>query len=436
MARVVISTAGSSGDLHPYIALGLGLRLRGHAVVFALEESFAGRLRAEGFETLPLRGDMRAQLTPYAREMVSGADAIASLRIMSQRYLAPPLRENIALLRDLCADADLLIASVGQTAASAVAELSGVRWVTVALSPTLPSAWVAPTRAAAWLPAGAQRAANRALWALGGAAIARASDPPLNAVRAAYGLPPRHRLLGDGALSPTLTAVAVSPTFFPRPPDWPASAQVTGFLYWDVPADWREPPALAEFLSGKRPVVAVSSGSMGADVGDAFAGFFAASVAAIHRAGARALVIGAGDAFSEDGPDTLRLEYAPFSLIYPRCAAVIHHGGAGTLGQSLRAGVPMLIAPWGADQFFHALLAERAGVGRTLARRRFTADRARAALTALLHEPRYRERAQALARQIAQEDGVGALCDAIETALAQPMQPGKARQTTEQRAGG
>lgn len=420
MARLVISTVGSSGDLYPYIALGLGLRQRGHAVIFAVEESFAPRLLAEGFEVRPLRGDVRALLGPYAREMVTGADPFSSLRAIARHYLAPSLAENIARLRDLCADADALIASAGQVAASAVAELTGVRWVTVALSPAIPSAWVAPSRAAGRLPGAAGRAVNRALWTLGGIGIARASDPPLNAVRARFGLPPRRRLLGDGNLSPELTAVAVSLAFFPRPPDWPASARMTGYLYWDAPSDWREPPTLADFLGGKRPVVAVSSGSMGAEVGNAFADFFAASVAAIHQVGARALVIGAGDAFTEDGPDTLRVDYAPFSLVYPRCAAVIHHGGAGTLAQSLRAGVPALIVPWGADQFYHGLLAERAGVGRTLPRKRYTAERARAALTALLHEPRYRQRAGTLASQIAREDGVAALCDAIEARLSQP----------------
>lgn len=420
MARLVISTVGSSGDLYPYIALGLGLRQRGHTVIFAVEEGFAPRLRAEGFEVRPLRGDVGALLGSHAREMVTGADPFASLRAIARHYLAPSLAANIALLRDLCADADALIASAGQVAASAVAELTGVRWVTVALSPTIPSAWVAPSREAGRLPGAAGRLVNRALWTLGGVGIARASDPPLNAVRAQFGLAPRHRLLGDGALSPELTAVAVSPAFFPRPPDWPASARVTGYLFWDIPSGWREPPELTDFLSGERPVVAVSSGSMGAEVGDAFADFFAASVAAIHQVGARALVIGAGAAYTEDGPETLRVNYAPFSLVYPRCAAVIHHGGAGTLAQSLRAGVPALIVPWGADQFFHGLLAERAGVGRTLPRRRYTTERARAALTALLYEPRYHQRARALASQIAREDGVGALCDAIEARLAQP----------------
>ncbi|HZC05510.1 MAG TPA: glycosyltransferase [Ktedonobacterales bacterium] len=423
MARLVITTIGSSGDLHPFIALGLALRERGHAVVFAVQEAFARHARAEGFEICLLSGDAQT-LAPHMREMLTSSNPLSSMRVISRHFLAPSLAENIELLRDLCADADMLIASTGQVAASAVAELTGVRWLTVALSPTIPSAWIAPTREAARVPGAPGRLLNRALWTVSGVAIERISDSPLNAVRARYGLPPRRRLLQDGNLSPTFTAVAVSPSFCPRPPDWPVNVHTTGFLLWDTPADWSAPPALDDFLRGERPVVAISSGSMGAETGDFFASFFAASVAAVHDAGARALVIGAGGAFAADGPETLQVDYAPFSLVYPRCAAVIHHGGAGTLAQSLRAGVPSLLVPWGFDQFFHGVLVEQAGVGLTLARKRFTTERARAALTTLLYAPPFRERARALASQIAQEDGVGTLRGAIEASLAQ--QPARA----------
>ncbi len=420
MARLVITTVGSLGDLHPFIALANGLRLRGHEIIFAVEALLAERVRAESFEARVLTGDARTLLGPYAHEMVGGSNPLSSIRALSHRYLAPTLGENITLLGDVCAGADGLIASVGQIAASAVADLTGIPWITVALSPSISSAWITPTPGPA-LSGAVGRLINRALWFAGGVAFERISDPPFNAVRAAYGLPPRKRLLQDGNMSPTLTAVAVSPAFFPRPPDWPDSAQLTGFLYWDAPSTWREPPELEAFLSAGQPVVAVSSGSMGPEAGDIFTRFFTASVMAIHQAGARALVIGAGSAFRASDPDTLALDYVPFSLVYPRCAAVIHHGGSGTLGQSLRAGVPTLVVPWGADQFFHGALLERAGSGRMLARSSYTAERARAALTRLLYDGDLRRRARGLADDIAREDGVGALCDAIEVRLRAPL---------------
>ena len=424
MARIVVSSVGSLGDLHPFIALARGLRARGHEVIFAVERGFIDRAQSEGFATAPLASDVRALPAPLARALVTGADPFGALRVIARDYQGPSLAANIRALRDACADADLLIGAAGQIAASAVADLTGVRWVTVALSPTIPSAFVAPTPELEPLRGPLAHLANRAAWALGGMALARASDGPMNAGRAELGLPPRARLLQDGNLSPLLTAVAWSPACFPRPADWPASAEVTGFLYWDAPDDWREPEELTAFLNdqARGPVVAVSSGSMGGDTGDAFAEFFAASVAAIHAAGARALVIGAGAAqppASSDG-STLCVDYAPFSRVYPRCAAVIHHGGAGTVAQSLRAGVPALVAPWGADQFFHGALIERLDAGQVISRKRYTVARARAALSALLTQKRYRERAAARAVAIAGEDGVALLCERIAWALTQP----------------
>jgi UDP:flavonoid glycosyltransferase YjiC (YdhE family) len=340
---------------------------------------------------------------------------------MANDYQGPSLTANIRALRDACANADLLIGAAGQIAASAVAELTGVRWITVALSPSIPSAFVAPTPELAQLRGPLARLANRAAWTLGGFAIARASDGPLNAARAEVGLPRRKRLLQDGNFSPLLTAVAWSGACLPYPEDWPVNAEITGFLFWDTPNDWREPAELTTFLAAdaQKPVIAVSSGSLGGDVGDAFAPFFATSVAAIHAAGARALVIGAGSAYhgSSDDPDTYQTAYAPFSQVYTRCRAVIHHGGAGTVAQSLRAGVPTLVAPWGADQPFHGAILEYLGVGRVIPRKRYTESCVQDALSALLTQGSYRAHAKELAAAIAHEDGVARLCDRIAWSL-------------------
>jgi UDP:flavonoid glycosyltransferase YjiC (YdhE family) len=146
---------------------------------------------------------------------------------------------------------------------------------------------------------------------------------------------------------------------------------------------------------------------------------FQAGIAAIRQAGARALVIGApADTLPDPLPDDiLALPFAPFSQVYPRCAAVIHHGGIGTLAQSLRAGVPALVVPWGVDQFFAGAQLARVGAGRWVRRPAFTADRGARDLAALLEDPGYRKRAQAIAAQIAAEDGVSAFADLLEKLL-------------------
>lgn len=146
----------------------------------------------------------------------------------------------------------------------------------------------------------------------------------------------------------------------------------------------------------------------------------------MRRIGCRALVVGADSSIlSRPLPDgVLPVSFAPFSQVFPRCAAVIHHAGIGTVGQTLRAGLPALVAPWGVDQFFHADRLVRAGVGRWLSRRAYTVERVTRVLDELLTDRRYRDRARAMAAAIAAEDGVGALCDALETVLrAGPVAP-------------
>jgi rhamnosyltransferase subunit B len=422
MARIVITTFGSSGDLNPFLALALGLRASGHDVVFAVEEGFRASVESAGFPVRPMTGDAMGTMSRYTDDIITKSTPVQSVRILVEKYLAPTLRAKIADLRAATTDADLLISSMPALAASFVADLTGIPLLAVALTPIMaPSQYIDPSPFPVTLPAGLQRAANRAGWWFGMWVVGRMLDTPVNEIRAEYGLPRRRNWMYTVASNSSAVgaAVAVSPAFCPPPPDWPSSVRETGFLFWDRPASWREPPELTDFLSGSAPVVAVSTGSMSPGIARAFAAFYRASVGAILRVGARAMVIGASRDILPDPlpPGVLALPFAPFSEVYPRCAAVIHHGGIGTTAQGLRAGVPQLIVPWGVDQFFTGTQIQRIGAGRWLQRKSYTEPRAARLLGALLHDPRYRERALALAAVIAREDGVGTLCAAVDSLL-------------------
>lgn len=423
MARIVISTVGSAGDLNPFLALGLGLRERGHDVLYAVEERMGPTLREAGFAVRPLAGDGQEIFEKYSPQFINKLTPIPSLRIVVERYLLPALRANIEELRAACAGADLLVTAAVQLAATFVVEQTGIPWASVALTPiVLPSAYVAPVPGI-YLPGPLQRAVNRFFWTGGMLTVRRIADRPVNRIRQEYGLPPLRDVMYTGNLSHEYTAVAISPTFIPRPPDWPPYIRETGFLYWDTPNSWQEPEALTSFLDGPEPVIAVSSGSMGPEVKQAFTQFFTTSIEAVRRVGARALMIGAAPGVLPDPlPEgVFATDFAPFSQIYPRCAAVIHHGGIGTTAQSLRAGIPTLIVPWGVDQYYHGEAVKQLGVGRWMQRRFYTAARGSAALKDLLANPSYRERARAVSAQIAAEDGLGTLCDGLEGTLRRQM---------------
>jgi UDP:flavonoid glycosyltransferase YjiC (YdhE family) len=108
-------------------------------------------------------------------------------------------------------------------------------------------------------------------------------------------------------------------------------------------------------------------------------------------------------------------DYAPYSMILPRAAAIVHQGGVGTTAQALRAGVPTLIVPFSHDQPDNAARVARLGVGRTLRRKHYTAARAAKELDRLLTDGRYARRAAEIGRQIRSEDGARNAAKAIET---------------------
>jgi UDP:flavonoid glycosyltransferase YjiC (YdhE family) len=124
------------------------------------------------------------------------------------------------------------------------------------------------------------------------------------------------------------------------------------------------------------------------------------------------------------GADAIAVGHAQHAAVFPLAAAVVHHGGIGTLGQALRAGRPMLIVPWSHDQPDNARRAERLGVASILSPRRYRAARAARALEELMHEPAFAARARGIGAIIQAEDGVGAACDAIEEAALAHRAPG------------
>ncbi|MDP9349927.1 MAG: glycosyltransferase [Chloroflexota bacterium] len=428
-----MTTYGTGGDFAPFAALGLGLRDRGHEVLFAVEDPFLPTVRTLGFASQRIPGNSKEAIAGHHEELFNARNPLQPLRILLEKDVLPSLRGKVQGLLEVCQGTDVLLSAAFAPAAGIVAEITGVRWASVPLHPlSVPSRHLEMYPLPSTLPGPLRWFANRAMLALGQIKLRQIVDEPVNRIRAGYGLPPRRDLLGSGGTSKQLTAVATSPAFVPRPPDWPEHAKLTGFLFWDMVglqvegAEHRITEEIATFLDAPGDVVAVSSGSMAPWVGDAFTRFYRTSVAAIRRAGARALVVGAAPGvLPEQVPEgVLSVPFAPFGQVYPRCSAVLHHGGIGTTAQGLRAGVPALVVPWGFDQFFNGARIERIGAGRWMGRKYYTVERATEAVRSLLEESGYRRRARAIGAELTQEDGLEALCKEVEELACRPLGKG------------
>jgi UDP:flavonoid glycosyltransferase YjiC (YdhE family) len=267
------------------------------------------------------------------------------------------------------------------------------------------------------LPASLQVAANRVQWRIGSIILRQIADRPINRVRAQYHLNPVRESLWLGAASRQLVCVACSPALQPVPPDWPPFVRMTGFCFWDKPETWEAPALLQAFLQDERPYVVVTAGSIAPEFREAFAGYFQTSVKAVGGLGLRALVIGWSGDSGLTSCEALALPFAPYSLIFPGAAAVVHHGGIGTTAQALRSGVPSLIVPWGVDQFYSASQIARIGAGNYLYWRRYTPDRAAASLAGLVQNKGVRARTQELRSTILGEQGAVNTCEAVLSLL-------------------
>lgn len=200
----------------------------------------------------------------------------------------------------------------------------------------------------------------------------------------------------------------------PMPDDWSETSEpITGY--------WFRPPAnaaslpldLEQFLSSGPTPIYIGFGSMPA----AQAEFLAAQVRrAVELLGLRAVLsVGWGalqDAVSS--PDIHVIDAAPFELIFPRCAAVVHHGGAGTTHEGLRWGRPAVICPAGVDQPFWARRLEAIGVaGPALPLDKLRADRLARSIESAL-EPRRVARAAQIGEAVSREDGAARAADILD----------------------
>jgi UDP:flavonoid glycosyltransferase YjiC (YdhE family) len=208
-----------------------------------------------------------------------------------------------------------------------------------------------------------------------------------------------------------------SPTVVPKPSDWDEHAHVTGYWFLDHAPDWQPPAGLVDFLESGSPPVYVGFGSLvsgGAEKASRVV------LDALRQSGQRGvLATGWGGLGPSDLPgEVYATESVPHDWLFPRMAAVAHHGGAGTTGAGLRAGVPSIILPFSKDQPFWARRVEALGAGPApIPRKRLTAGRLAQAMHVAVTDESIRERSAALGEAIRGENGVGNAVRVVNQAI-------------------
>jgi UDP:flavonoid glycosyltransferase YjiC (YdhE family) len=256
---------------------------------------------------------------------------------------------------------------------------------------------------------------NVLFWKIGGLVMNRMFLPRINTMRSAEGLPPLRNVMAEAFLSPRLNLVASSPSLFPTPPDWDHTIQQCGSF--PLPAHGgqpRLPGPLRQFLAKGPPPLYMTIGSMSAADPSNKETIRLFTDAAL-LAGCRAIVQTGCPTVEQGPPDVLYLQQAEHHLVFPRCAAVVHHGGAGTSHAASRAGRPSIVVEHVTDQAFWGGVLQRAGIApAVLHRRKVTAAILARTIRSVLGSSAMHERARVVGDRMQQEDGVKRAVELIE----------------------
>lgn len=425
MKKIVFSTYGSFGDVHPYVAIALELKRRGHRPVIATSEIYREKTDALGLELHPVPPNLPGYDRPkeVARMISEMIDPKKGPERVFTQLVNPHLRGMYDALLKATRDADLLVTHVLSLAGPPLVEMTGIKWVSSVLAPiSMFSNYDPPVfPQMPWLYhiLKLHPSVSRAAMRVGRLKLDQMAAP-LYKLRAELGLKRGGNPMLEGQHSPRMVLALFSTAIAKRQPDWPPQTRVTGFPFYDrrdrAGDEEHLDRALLKFLEeGKPPVVFTLGSSAVYAAGD----FYRESVAAARAAGVRALLL-TGEPWNrpEGLPEGVAaFDYAPYGELLPRARAVVHQGGIGTTAQGLRAGIPALVVPFSHDQFDNASRVERTGAGRALSRAKYSASSAAKELRALLSEASYTTRAAEIGRQIRAENGAATAADAIEEVL-------------------
>lgn len=427
MSKILITTYGSLGDIHPYMSLAQELQRRGHQTTIATSESYSRKITEEGIDFVAARPGLNDdQAIPELMEKVM--DSRTGTEYLFRKIIMPALRESYGDLYEPAQESDLIITHPVAVAAPIIAEKLQKKWISSALCPA--SLWsiydppeLSPVPSLGHLRKLGPRF-QEAIMRL----AKRVTLPWVREVfefRQELGLPRGAHPMFEGQHSPWGCLAMFSPLLASPQVDWPANTKATGFCFYDqlgevalhpVSPQANETQKLQEFLDNGEPPIVFTLGSAAVFTAkDFYQQCLEVTIALKQRA---VMLVGDRTNLPQDVPPEIFVsDYAPHSELFPKAKLIVHHGGAGTTGQAMRAGKPMLVVPFSHDQPDNAARLERLGVASRLMRRRFSTARAIKELEHLLGKPSYAKQAERMGNEVRRENGPANAANVVEKVL-------------------
>ena len=395
--RIAVTSIGSEGDVRPYVALTRALAAAGYDAYLVAAARYRQRAASAG---ISFRESGQPWNEDEYRQVMRSVLAERSLLKQGRTLMSAAQRELMTALpgvMEATRDADLII----HHAADVTGFAASLAHHKPRFTGTLISDFLPGTIASALMRFGA-----------------RFMDGIFNPILAAAGLPARRNVAIELNESPLLNLVAISPLVIQPRPAWRGRWQLTGYWFLDEP-DLAPDSELSAFMSASPPPVIIAFGSMPALRSEELTEMI---VDGVTRAGCRA-VVQSGMALLGEKSELPRhihvARYVPYSWLFARGAAIVHHGGAGTCAAALRAGIPQAIVWHLGDQKTWGQLMHRRGVAPPpVFHRRISVDWLASTLMRLLSDDGMRASSAALAVELAKEHGVDAAVNTIRASIA------------------
>ncbi len=415
---ITILAAGSRGDLQPYIALGVELKKAGQRVRIATFKNFENLVTGCGLECVTIRGDIAKIAASDDLRHAGQADNPLKL-LLSFKKLQALVFDVQQDFFEACQGSDAIVYHPGAAIGYFIAQRLGIPSVLATPFPMTPtSAYPAlifydTARLGGAFNWSTHKIFEQIMWMASSAPLKQFWQKQFGRAPANFGSPYARQT------TPSLpTVTSCSNYVFPKPNDWPEHVYNTGYWFLDEEPGWTPPDNLLRFLERGAPPVYVGFGSMSnLALAEQTTRLL---IEALRLAGQRGVLATGWSGMSklENLPDELfMLESAPHAWLFPRMAAVVHHGGAGTTAAGLRAGAPSVVIPHSNDQFAWGRRVFELGVGsKPIPRKNLSSEKLANAIRLSLSNE-VREAASSLGINIQSEAGAATAANVILAAL-------------------
>lgn len=417
--KITILAIGTRGDVQPLIALGLGLKQAGYDLKIVTHSTFESWIRSYGFDFSAIEGDPIGFLESAEGKKIleSGSNPIKFIRLFSQT-ISPFVDRLMTDIWQACQSTDVIIAHSALFWTYDLAQKLDVPYFLACYTPQTPTKKY-PVAIGSGKSMGGLL--NYFSYSLSSLFLWQIFRKPVNQwLQNNLDLPSRSFFkspLADMRNKKVPFLYAYSNYVLPKPKSWRKEDYVTGYWFLDSATDWIPSKELTDFLDGGSPPIYVGFGSMSNREPETIANIV---LAALEQSNQRGIIAtGWGGISNIDLLDSVfKLESVPHDWLFPRCTAVVHHGGAGTTAAGMRSGVPTIVVPFFSDQPFWGQRIKDLEVGtEPTKQQKLTVESLSVAINDVVNNTQMRDRATQLGKQIRSENGVANAVEVIKNYL-------------------